>query len=173
VFAWEQRLGSAADTEALGAALAQNCPWHESVPRTLHLHGDLGSGKTTLTRGLLRALGESGSIISPSYSLIELYSLHRGLVVHVDLYRLNDASEFDALGLADYYQGQTLLLIEWPERAASRLPPADIAFSLLFEGQARRCRAVAGGDPGVSWLERVREHQARAQQDVGRAAETN
>jgi tRNA threonylcarbamoyladenosine biosynthesis protein TsaE len=142
--------------------LAQSCPWHERVPRALHLQGELGSGKTTLTRGLLRALGESGSIISPSYSLIELYSLRAGLVVHVDLYRLNSAAEFDALGLADYHQGRTLLLIEWPERAATRLPPADIALTLRFEGEGRRCQAEAAGEAGESWLAQMRERQARA-----------
>ena len=152
---WQQTLASAADTEALGARLAQHCPWDERAARALHLHGELGSGKTTLTRGLLRALGESGSIVSPSYSLIELYRLGPGTVVHVDLYRLNSVAEFEALGLADYYQGRTLLLIEWPERAAARLPPPDLALALQFEGEGRRCTAVDATEAGRRWLARL------------------
>jgi tRNA threonylcarbamoyladenosine biosynthesis protein TsaE len=153
---WEQRLATAADTEAIGAALARHCPWDERQPRTLHLRGELGSGKTTLTRGLLRALGEGGSIISPSYSLIELYPLRAGTVVHADLYRLNGVAEFEELGLADYYQGRTLLLIEWPERASPRLPSPDVALTLSFEGEGRHFMARAESRAGDTWLDSVR-----------------
>ena len=150
------RLASPADTEALGAALARSCPWHERMPRSLFLHGALGSGKTTLARGLLRALGETGAIVSPSYSLIEIYALRLGTVVHVDLYRLNSATEFDELGLSDYFVGRTLLLIEWPERAHGRLHAADIVLTLELDGELRRAHARADSEAGAAWLAATR-----------------
>jgi tRNA threonylcarbamoyladenosine biosynthesis protein TsaE len=153
---WRQQLGSPTATEALGAALARSCPWDTHAPRSLYLHGELGSGKTTLTRGLLRALGESGVVSSPSYALIEIYSLRVGLVVHVDLYRLNSAAEFDELGLSDYYTGRTLLLVEWPERAHGRLAAADLALALEFDGEGRRAVLRSGSAAGAAWLAAAR-----------------
>src|SRR6056297_3323471 len=120
-------LADAAATEALGAALAgplrRAC---ESRAVVLHLAGPLGAGKTTLVRGLLRGLGHRGAVRSPTYTLIEPYDELTPRVYHLDLYRLGDPEELDYLGLRDLLTGDTLLLIEWPERGLGVLPTPDL-----------------------------------------------
>lgn len=103
----------------------------------IHLRGDLGAGKTTLARGLLRAFGVQGAIRSPSYTLMEPYELGDRRALHLDLYRLQ-AEEIDQLGLDDYPPEETLWLVEWPERAAGLLPPPDLDLQLTVERQGRR-----------------------------------
>ncbi len=93
-----------------------------SGPCVLTLSGELGAGKTTLTRGLLRALGERGAVRSPTYTLIETYALGGRQVHHLDLYRLRDAAEVEGLGLRDLLTAGALLIVEWPERDASSRP---------------------------------------------------
>jgi tRNA threonylcarbamoyl adenosine modification protein YjeE len=125
-------------------------------PFVLHLHGDLGTGKTTLTRGALRALGEQGAVRSPTYGLIAEYATPRGRVLHLDLYRLRSAGELQALGLADYLADSQLWLIEWPERAeGERLPAADARIYLDVEATGRRARIEACSAPGRLWLARL------------------
>ncbi len=112
-------------------------------PFVLYLQGDLGTGKTTLTRGMLRALGEQGAVRSPTYGLIAEYETPRGRVLHLDLYRLRSAAELAALGLADYLADSLLWLIEWPEQAqGGRLPTADAACCWRWR------QAAAAEDPG-------------------------
>ena len=92
----------------------------------VYLSGDLGVGKTTLVRGLLRAMGHSGSVKSPSYGLVESYDLAGLNVHHLDLYRLGDAEEIEYLGVADLMDGNSLLLVEWAEKGRGYLPPATL-----------------------------------------------
>ena len=130
-------LPDAAATEALGRALAAARP----VRAHLALEGDLGAGKSTLARALLRALGVSGSIRSPTYSLIERYPLaDGGEAAHLDLYRLADAGELDVLGLDELEASASLWLVEWPERAPERLPPDTLHVRLSHEGAGRLAR---------------------------------
>jgi len=142
-----------AATQAIGAALARALP-NPPPPRALrvYLHGDLGAGKTTLVRGLLRARGVTGAVKSPTYGLLEAYTLPPWQVLHLDLYRLVDALDVDGLGLADHDQPFVLWLVEWPERAAGVLPQADL--DLQFEAAADRHRVTlrALSAAGEAWL---------------------
>ena len=146
-------LRSAGDTTALGAAIAA-----ELAPRqgaVIYLQGPLGAGKTTVARGLLRALGVSGAIRSPTYTLLEPYEISGRTLVHLDLYRLNDERELESLGLRDYAPERCWWLVEWPERAAARLPVADLTVTLAHAGQARRLALSGQAATGVA--RRVRE----------------
>lgn len=129
-----RELPDQAATEALGAELgAQFAP-----PAVVHLEGDLGAGKSTLARGLLRAWGVEGAVRSPTYTLIETYETERGTVHHLDLYRLGDAEELYFLGLDDLLAEPALWLIEWPAVGEGVLPPPDWRVQLDYEGDRRR-----------------------------------
>lgn len=103
----------------------------------IYLRGDLGAGKTTLVRGLLRALGYEGRVKSPTYTLIEQYDLAGLNLRHFDLYRFRDAEEWEAAGFRDEFNGDNVCLVEWPEQAAELLPLADleIVFNILPDGR--------------------------------------
>jgi tRNA threonylcarbamoyladenosine biosynthesis protein TsaE len=150
------QLPSARDTERLGLALARSCPWDEQGPRLIFLSGELGAGKTTLAAALLQGLGVDEIVRSPSYALIETYRAHAGEAVHIDLYRLQGAEELEQLGLRDYLNPRTLLVVEWPERAGSALPPPDLALRLetiSAEGATGRNASVAArSGAGETWL---------------------
>ena len=114
------------------------------------LTGELGAGKTTLVRGILRALGFAGPVKSPTYTLIEPYEEHE--VYHFDLYRIGSSQELDFIGIDDYLAARSIKLIEWPERAGGRLPQPDIEVALCAQGEGRSAelrfpaqRAPAGG----------------------------
>ena len=106
------------------------------------LSGELGAGKSTFARGALRALGARGTLKSPSYTLIESYELPALTVLHLDLYRLRDPEELENLGLADYHRPGFLWLIEWPERGAGRLPPADLGFVFSIAKEGHRIERI-------------------------------
>jgi tRNA threonylcarbamoyladenosine biosynthesis protein TsaE len=127
-------------TVAAGARLARAAEGHGVIA----LHGNLGSGKTTLCRGLIRALGHTGAVKSPTYTLVEPYELSEGRVLHYDLYRLSDPEEVEFLGMRDFLDGRTLTLIEWPEKAIGFLPPPDLDLSLevLAAGRCLRWQAL-------------------------------
>lgn len=141
-------------TDALGAALAATRP-----PRAVvHLHGDLGAGKSTLARALLRALGVRGAIRSPTYTLIEPYRLADGdEAVHLDLYRIAAAGELDFLGLDALAAQAALWLIEWPERGGDALPRADLRVRLEAEGDGRAAELEARSPVAREWLRRLAE----------------
>lgn len=115
----------------------------------IFLHGDLGAGKTTLARGLLRGLGVTGTVRSPTYTLIEPYSIQlpdkttTWPVFHLDLYRLTDPRELDELGWWELQADGGLLLIEWPERGASRLPAAEVSLHLTLAPPGRQLRTTS------------------------------
>jgi tRNA threonylcarbamoyladenosine biosynthesis protein TsaE len=139
-------------TESLGQTLARRCPWGDNEARVLYLSGEIGAGKTTLAAALLRELGVTEPVRSPSYALLEVYPLGDRCAVHIDLYRLQRHSDLQPLGLRDYLNGQTLLLIEWPERGIGALPLADLALTLDTQ-PVRRAAALAQTAPGEAWLQ--------------------
>jgi tRNA threonylcarbamoyladenosine biosynthesis protein TsaE len=153
-------LPSAADTERLGAELARTAPWSAAQALVVFLHGELGAGKTTLVRGLLRELGEAGTVRSPSYTLLETYEPGGHRVLHLDLYRLGGAEEVAALGLRDELDAGVLLLIEWPARASEALPPADLELTLAIAGSGRSGRIGAATAVGRDWLGAVATQHA-------------
>ena len=136
-------------TEALGQALARTRP----PVAVVHLRGDLGAGKSTLARALLRALGVAGAIRSPTYTLVERYPVEGGEAWHLDLYRIGDAGELEFLGLDE--GAAVLWLVEWPERGGAALPRADLQVDLSVEGNGRAARLVAASPQGQQWLGRV------------------
>ena len=148
----ELALPEVADTERLGAALARSMQWSPSGPQVVYLQGELGSGKTTLARGLLRQLGVTGTVRSPTYTLLECYDALGQRVLHVDLYRLNDAADLAPLGLRDESVPGVLMLIEWPERAAQMLPPPDLKITLAMAQAGRTAQLEALSKAGTAWL---------------------
>jgi tRNA threonylcarbamoyladenosine biosynthesis protein TsaE len=127
-------------TMALGAQLAEACPENLCI---IHLEGELGAGKTTLTRGFLRALGHKGNVKSPTYTLVEHYQLAEREVYHFDLYRLNDPGELEFLGMDDYFSGRAICLIEWAQRGSEYLPEPDLLITLDYQDHARRADITA------------------------------
>lgn len=140
-------------TQTLGKALAHTRPAQALV----HLRGDLGAGKSTLARALLRALGVDGAIRSPTYTLIERYPIAGGEAWHLDLYRIGDAAELDFLGLDEAVA--TLWLVEWPERAGHALPAPDLSLHLEIAGSGRAVELQAHSPAGQQWLDDLQGQQ--------------
>jgi tRNA threonylcarbamoyladenosine biosynthesis protein TsaE len=141
------QLPEAVSTELFGGVLAATRPRSAVV----FLHGDLGAGKSTLARALLRSLGVTGAIRSPTYTLVERYPLASGgEALHLDLYRIGDAGELEFLALAD--AEATLWLVEWPDRGRGALPAADVHVWLALEGAGRAARVEAASADGRAWL---------------------
>lgn len=140
------KVATAQDMQAFGQVLGAAL---RSVPGPLvvALEGELGAGKTTLVAATLRACGVSGSVRSPTYTLIEPYELDGLTVYHLDLYRLGDPQEVEPLGLAEMLSADALLLIEWPSRAAGALPPIDLWLQLDYLPQAGREVSWRSGSP--------------------------
>ncbi|HEV8493538.1 MAG TPA: tRNA (adenosine(37)-N6)-threonylcarbamoyltransferase complex ATPase subunit type 1 TsaE [Candidatus Angelobacter sp.] len=122
---------------ALGEQLGQVFTQYPGA-LSMHLLGDLGAGKTTLTRGILRAFGHAGAVKSPTYTLVEAYEFPARTVYHFDLYRLGDPEELEYMGIRDYFADHNLCLIEWPARGEGVLPVPDLVIDISVAGEGRR-----------------------------------
>ena len=148
-------LPNSAATERAGRALASVL----APPMIVTLSGEIGAGKTTFARGVLRGLGWTGPVKSPSYALVEYYPLSSLYLYHFDFYRFEDPAEWDDSGVEEGFRNDTVCLVEWPERVADRLPPADIAITLAeaagganTTGSGRRLTAAAATPAGERCL---------------------
>jgi tRNA threonylcarbamoyladenosine biosynthesis protein TsaE len=128
------RVSSPVDMERLGAQLGRRL----KVGCVLFLTGDLGAGKTTLVRGLLRSLGYEEVVVSPTFTLLETYEASGLTVVHLDLYRLNDPAELEQLAIRDYLEEKSVLIVEWAERARDSLPKPDCEVHIAIDRNDQR-----------------------------------
>ncbi|MFO1312196.1 MAG: tRNA (adenosine(37)-N6)-threonylcarbamoyltransferase complex ATPase subunit type 1 TsaE [Burkholderiales bacterium] len=144
-------LPDALATERVGAALARELAGGMVVTLT----GDLGAGKTTLVRGMLRALGWTGTVRSPTYTLVENYPVSSLYLYHFDFYRFADPQEWETAGLAEYFRNDSVCLVEWPERVAGLLPPPDLALALVHAGDGRNLTVLSRSAAGDRCLDAV------------------
>ena len=150
---WTAFLPDEAATAGLGGQLAVCI-----VPGLrIYLRGELGSGKTTLIRGLLRALGVRESVKSPSYTLVELYVVSRLNLYHFDFYRFLSSNELADSGLADYFRGEGVCLAEWPERAGAALPRPDLEISLSYAGTGREISFTGHSEAGARCIAKFQD----------------
>lgn len=118
----------------------------------VYLAGELGAGKTTLCRGILRGKGFEGAVKSPTYTLVEPYELQGVAIYHFDLYRLADPEELEFMGIRDYFQPNNLCIIEWPQRGEGILPEADLEVSISVENRGRNLAITAATQLGEEIL---------------------
>lgn len=139
---------SVAEMEALGARLARRI----DQVHLLYLHGALGTGKTTLVRGILRALGHVGLVKSPTFTLVEPYSFDGLIVYHIDLYRVSDPEELEFLGFRDYLESESVCLVEWAERGVEKLPSPDLDVTIQNVDDTRTVELESYSDRGTELL---------------------
>ncbi|MFM2484831.1 tRNA (adenosine(37)-N6)-threonylcarbamoyltransferase complex ATPase subunit type 1 TsaE [Celerinatantimonas yamalensis] len=148
---WQIELADSQATVALGRQIAQSI----SEALCIFLHGDLGAGKTTLTRGIVQGLGHQGNVKSPTYTLVEPYQLANWQVNHFDLYRLADPEELEFIGIRDYFGPGQVAVIEWPEKGAGMLGKADLTITLTYQQEARMAQCCADTPAGERLLNQL------------------
>ena len=122
---------------------------------TLYLNGDLGAGKTTLSRGMIQGLGYSGNVKSPTYTLVEEYAIGEKIIYHFDLYRLADPEELEFMGIRDYFADNTICLIEWAEKGADLLSSPDLLVNIGYAENARNIELVAQSTMGQQIIQQL------------------
>jgi tRNA threonylcarbamoyladenosine biosynthesis protein TsaE len=137
--------------EELGSQLGKAC----LQGTRLYLQGDLGAGKTTLVRGFLRALGYEGKVKSPTYTLVEPYEIENLSIFHFDLYRLERAEELEGIGFRDYFDGEGISLVEWPEKAESVLEEPDLKIMISITDNSRQLELQAVSPKGKDLLLKI------------------
>ncbi|AIN60502.1 MULTISPECIES: tRNA (adenosine(37)-N6)-threonylcarbamoyltransferase complex ATPase subunit type 1 TsaE [Pseudomonas] len=140
-------LGDEDATVAFGAKLAEVTKGHGVI----FLEGDLGAGKTTLSRGLIRGLGHTGPVKSPTFTVVEPYEIGDVRAFHFDLYRLVDPEELEFMGIRDYFEGDALCLFEWPDKGAGVLPKPDLTITISPQAGGRSLNLSPQGARGEAW----------------------
>ena len=145
----------ASATQRLGETLAAGRDPAALRGLVLHVRGDLGAGKTTLVRGMLRGLGHPGRVKSPSYTLLEVYTVSRLNLYHFDFYRFKDRSEWLSSGFREHFNPDSLCVVEWPERAGGLVAPADLEILLQTSNHhgGREATLTAHSPAGQAWLD--------------------
>jgi tRNA threonylcarbamoyladenosine biosynthesis protein TsaE len=145
----EYFLPDEAATITIGSGLAEVLK-SSTVQQSLvvYLNGDLGAGKTTLTRGFVRGMGHVGNVKSPTYTLVEPYELAEWRIFHFDLYRLADAEELEYMGIRDYFNNDCCCFIEWPEKGTGLLAKADLIINIVYQDEQRIIELRAESDHG-------------------------
>ena len=151
----DSRISITLADEAATIALAQRFAAQLKPGMIIYLHGDLGAGKTTLVRALLYALGYSGRVKSPTYTLVEPYHVAGLDLRHFDLYRLHNEQEWESAGFRDEFNGSSIFFIEWPERALGLIPEADVEITLEILAQGREANINANTKMGNQCLEQL------------------
>ncbi|HEX9179352.1 MAG TPA: tRNA (adenosine(37)-N6)-threonylcarbamoyltransferase complex ATPase subunit type 1 TsaE [Burkholderiales bacterium] len=123
----------------------------------IYLRGNLGAGKTTLVRGILRGLGYAEKVKSPTYTLVELYEVSSLYLYHFDFYRFADPEEWEEAGFREYFGAESVCLVEWPEKAGDLLPPPDMEITLAIEREGRRVEVAAMTENGRKCLARLKQ----------------
>jgi tRNA threonylcarbamoyladenosine biosynthesis protein TsaE len=134
----QQFLQNTEETEQFGVGLYHSLP----LKCLVYLRGQLGAGKTTLVRGYLRAAGYTGTVKSPTYNLVEEYSINGRKIFHFDLYRLNEPEELEYIGINDYFMEDSVCFIEWPDNGKGFLPDPDLEISLSLQGSGRLVKST-------------------------------
>lgn len=125
----------------------------------IYLNGELGAGKTTLSRSIVQAFGYTGNVKSPTYTLVEEYTLPPVTIYHFDLYRLASPEELEFMGIRDYFRPQTLCLLEWAKRGRGIIPEADILLNITYAAQGRELELVVKTEQGQNIVAKIHEKQ--------------
>ena len=154
----QYKLYSLDETRSFAQLIASTCPESAS---TVYLEGDLGAGKTTLTRFWIQSMGFTGRVKSPTYSLMESYAFDRFNIIHMDLYRLGDPEELEFLGIRELVDdSENIFLIEWPEKGHGFVPIPDLIIHItLLNENAREISLVAVSSAGEQWIEAINEQK--------------